>query len=299
MLISKRLTRRSGLTLIEMVVSLALTGIVLAMVSAISLRQQRIFADLSEQTAVGARLREASAILPIQLRAAGPFDIREARDTALELRATIASAVVCDTTATALVLAPAMHDPSFASFVAPIETGDSAWILTNDVGGDTWHGFAVASAGTREPGPCDPAGPALGDDERRAPRVTISGAGPMTGLIGLPVRVTRPLRYSLYRAADGAWYIGERDWNAIDARFNAIQPVAGPYVAAAVGGLRFRYTDSTGAELAIPVADRASIAAIDVELRSQTTNATRVLGSSMAGRRLDSTVVTIALRNRR
>src|SRR4051794_2584223 len=99
-------TRRTGLTLVEMVVSLSLTGIVLAMVSAISLRQQRIVADLAEQIASAARLREAAAILPIHLRSARAADIREARDTSLELRATIASAVICDTSSSALVLAP-------------------------------------------------------------------------------------------------------------------------------------------------------------------------------------------------
>lgn len=291
---------RLGFTLVEMVVSLALTGIVLAMVSAISLRQQRIFADLVEQTAAAARLREASAILPIHLRSAAPLDIREARDTSLELRATIASAVVCDTTASALVLAPVGRNAPLASIVAPMEAGDSAWLFSNDRSGDGWRGFVITAAGTRAPGVCGAPGPSLSDAQLHTSRTTLSIAPLPPAAIGTALRVTRPLRYSLYRAGDGAWYIGERDWSNSDARFNAIQPIAGPYLAPAAGGLRFRYADSTGAALATPVGDRSAIATIDVEMRSQTENPTRVLGAGTArGRRIDSTVFTIALRNRR
>ena len=292
---------RAGFTLVEMVVSLALTGIVLGMVGAISLRQQRIFADLAEQTAAAARLREASTILPIQLRAASPLDIREARDTALEFRATIASAVVCDTTASALVLAPVVdRDATLASIVVPIEAGDSVWLFTNDAAGERWRGFAIVAAGTREPGRCGDAGPFLTNAQLHASRVTVSISPSPASAVGAPLRVTRPMRYSLYRAGDGAWYLGERDWSNADARFNTIQPVAGPYLAPAAGGLVFRYIDSTGGALTSPVIDRGAIAAVAVEMRSQTANATRVLGSAAThGPRVDSTVLMVALRNRR
>ncbi len=43
------------------------------------------------------------------------------------------------------------------------------------------------------------------------------------------MRVTRPIRYSLYHASDGSWYLGARDWNDASARFNTIQPLAGPF----------------------------------------------------------------------
>ena len=295
------LTRRRGFTLAEMIVSLTITGIVLALVSAIALRQQRIVDDLSEQRAVSARLRETSLLLPIQLRAASPSDLRDARDTSLELRATIATAIVCDTSAGRLVLAPATDDDSqYASLIAPIETGDSVWLLTNDGASEYWHGARVTDVGSRPAGACNPAGPSLTAAGLHIARVTLMIDSIPPATIGLPLRVTRPLRYSLYRASDGDWYLGERTWNNVTARFDGIQPVVGPFLKATSGGLVFHYADTSGAPLAIPVVDRGAVAMIDVELRAETRNATRAFGASatVGKQRRDSTLLSIALRNR-
>jgi hypothetical protein len=116
----------------------------------------------------------------------------------------------------------------------------------------------------------------------------------------MPVRVTRPVRYSLYRAGDGLWYVGEKDWNTSAARFNTIQPVSGPFLSAASGGLTFMYLDSTGVPLAAPVVDPTTIAAIRVRLRGQTRNVSRVLGSAAStGKRVDTSIVAVLLHNRR
>jgi prepilin-type N-terminal cleavage/methylation domain-containing protein len=292
------LRRRLGFTLVEMVVALALTGIVLSLVSAIALRQQRLVDDLADQRTVAARLREAATLLPIQLRGASPSDLRDASDTSLELRATIATAIVCDTVASKLVLAPAADgDERYASFVAPIEAGDSIWILTNGAT-PSWRVSLVTDVGSRTPGGCGALGPSLTGAALRASRVTVTTADASLAPIGLPVRVTRPVRYSVYRASDGNWYVGEREWNNVLARFNAIQPVVGPFLAASAG-LSFGYADTTGASLPVPVADRTRVARIDVTLHAQTRNAVRAFGSaSTNGKRTDSTVFLVALRNR-
>jgi hypothetical protein len=122
----------------------------------------------------------------------------------------------------------------------------------------------------------------------------------LSAAIGAPVRVTRPLRYSLYRGGDGAWYLGEKDWSTASGRFNTIQPVSGPFLSAAAGGLTFAYLDSAGASIAAPVVDPTSIAAIRITLRGQTRNVTRVLGSAAStGHRVDTATVTVLLHNRR
>src|SRR5262245_17958001 len=94
-----RYTLRRGVTLVELVVTMAVGGLALSLIAAVCLRQQRVISDLSHAAALTAQLRDAAAILPIDLRAlsSGLGDIRDARDTSLEVRATIASAVVCDT----------------------------------------------------------------------------------------------------------------------------------------------------------------------------------------------------------
>jgi hypothetical protein len=285
---------------VEIVVSLALTGVVLAMVSAVALRQQRFFADLAEQSATAARLREAAAILPIQLRAARPDDIREARDTSLELRATIATAVVCDTAPSTVILEPETNDERrYASFLSPIEAGDSLWILTPGPNAAEWRPLVVLGVGSRSSGACAASAPPLAGEGLHRARVALSVAALPAGVIGMPVRVTRPTRYSLYRSADG-WYLGQRDWSNAAARFATIQPVAGPFLSATERGLWFSYTDSSGSPLDRPVPDVRAIAGIRIELHAQTTDPARILTSAGASRRkTDSTILIVALRNRR
>jgi len=117
--------------------------------------------------------------------------------------------------------------------------------------------------------------------------------------IGAPLRVTRPLRYSLYQSSDNAWWLGERDWNADAARFNTIQPVAGPFLSPASRGLHFAYFDSAGGELVSPVADASMLALMRIELRGETKNAPRALVVNTSGKRVDSLSMWVLLRNRR
>ncbi|HET9424602.1 MAG TPA: hypothetical protein VFO55_04450, partial [Gemmatimonadaceae bacterium] len=84
---------------------------------------------------------------------------------------------------------------------------------------------------------------------------------------GMPLRVTRPWRYSLYRASDGLWYLGAREWNAALSRFNTIQPVGGPFLSAASSGLRFTYADAGGNALVPGMSNTHDIALIEVAFR--------------------------------
>lgn len=304
MLSSVHSRNRSGVTAAELLVALTIAGIVLALLTGIAVREQRVFSDLADASALEAHLREAASVLPIDLRDLAPAsnDIRQATDTALEIRATIASAVVCDTTATALVLAPATSSARFASFATPIAVGDTAWLLSASDTSDTWLPLAISASGTAPAGNCGALGPSLDPTEIATARTTISadhaaaGSGP---LVGLPIRVTRPIRYSLYHVSDGLWYLGERDWNATTLRFNTIQPVAGPFLSATLGGLTFSYLDRTGTAIASPVADRTSIASVRIDLRGETDRITRAFGSKSTdapSRRRDSVTVVVSTR---
>ncbi len=128
-----------------------------------------------------------------------------------------------------------------------------------------------------------------------------SSAPAATATPGVPIRVTRPARYSLYRASDGAWYLGQRDWNPATLRFNTIQPVSGPFLSAASDGLHFRYFDSTGAELPSGTSSTRSIALIRIALNAQTQRVVHASGFAVtsAGRHADSVLVTVRARNRR
>jgi hypothetical protein len=280
---------------------MAMLGLALAMVGSVSLRQQRVFADLSDQSALANQLREATSVLPVDLRsiAAAEGDVRDARDTALEIRSTIGTAIVCDTIPGAVVLTPVGPSPLFTSLSTSIEAGDSAWIYR--ASSSAWQGHRVTAVANRAGAPCAARAPTLTGPAASASRIALSIApAPASPDIGAPLRITRPLRYSLYKASDNNWYAGERDWSNSLARFNTIQPVAGPFLAASSGGLAFRYLDSAGSALATPVAATTAIVAIRVTLRGQTRANTRALGAATSpARHADSSIMTIALHNRR
>jgi prepilin-type N-terminal cleavage/methylation domain-containing protein len=303
------LRARRGVTLIELVVSMLIGGMVLGLVASVSVRQQRIYADLSDASALAGQLRDAAAVLPIDLRSASPsagdFSDGEARDTSLEFRANIATAIVCDTTSSALVLSPLRNDSAGSSMggtLTPIQVGDTAWFLVATDSTVDWLPHQVVGIATTTGSQCGALGPRLDASMAGVPRtvLTVAGLSVLSSTIGQPIRVTRPLRYSLYKSSDGAWYLGERDWNPASARFNTIQPVSGPYLSPASRGLWFTYLDSAGTELPTPVAQTRAIALVRVALRGATKAPVRALGSaegSASG--MDSVTVSVLLHNRR
>lgn len=303
-----RVHARPGVTLIEVVVAMVVAGVILSVVGAISVHQQRLLAEIADGVAVTGRLREISSILPIDLRgtAVAAGDVREATDTSIELRATIASAVVCDTSSDVLRLAPAIAGvTTYASVATAIDSGDTAWVFTPGDSIDEWRPSAVAAVSTVSvgSGQCSASGPRLGDSARALPRIALRlepAPASARALLGLPVRVTRSLRVSLYRSADGGWYVGEHDWNATTRRFNTIQPVSGPFLSAAAGGMTLTYRDREGVRLPTPVADTRAIAAIRMSFRGESKLVSTVLGSaSSTGKRLDTSSVVTLLQNRR
>jgi prepilin-type N-terminal cleavage/methylation domain-containing protein len=297
------LSARRGLTLVELLVTMVVAAIALTLITAVCLREQRVFTDMADQAAESAQLHDAEAILPIDIRAASSVggDFRDARDSSVELRGTIASAVVCDTAGASIVLAPATGNAqSYAGFLSAVATGDTAWVFAGD-SADTWRPFRVASSGLDRGGACAPQGPTLSGGALATSRVLLAldSLVPATAL-GAPIRVTRPIRYSLYRGADGNWYLGQRDWSTASARFNSIQPVSGPFLSPAAGGVAFRFLDSLGNTLAAPVANTRLIAALRVELRTETRFTVRALASgAQRGPRVDSSALFVLLRNRR
>jgi prepilin-type N-terminal cleavage/methylation domain-containing protein len=295
--------RRGGFTLVELMATVAVAGVVLSIIAGVALRQQRTFAALSADAALAGQLRDAASVLPSDLRSAavGAGDLREATDSSIEIRETLASAVVCDTLGQAIVLAPfGRTAATFAGAVAVIQADDTAWVFSPDDSAHTWRGHGVLGVGSTAAGQCTAGGPRLGGASLAASRTTLtldSVPVPKT-LIGRPVRVTRPIRYSVYHASDGSWYLGARDWNGASAKFNTIQPLAGPFRSPGAGPV-FRWFDSAGAALPTPVARRDQVALVRIDLRGQTRNPDRVLGPVWnVGPRADSVSILVAARNR-
>jgi hypothetical protein len=70
----------------------------------------------------------------------------------------------------------------------------------------------------------------------------------------------------VYRASDGRWYVGIREFSPATSRFLAAQPIAGPFLRVARGGMRtgFRYFDAAGDALQPNGANERSISRVRV-----------------------------------
>jgi len=294
---------RSGFTLAELLIALACGAVLFAVAAAIALRQQRVFAELADAAATTGRLREVIATLPIDLRAVSPRagDIREARDTSLEIRATIASAVVCDSAgASSLILAPALAGAeAYAAYLTPIAAGDTAWLLDVRDSTERWIPRRVTSASSTTAARCATGAPTLSRPPFATLVISLDTVGPARA--GTVLRVTRPIRYSLYRSSDGSWQLGVRDWNTTAQRFNSVQPVAGPLLPPSGRGLAFSYADSTGGIVANPADSQTGLALIRIAAHAQSLRPVRVLGARAGGvtQRADSLDAVVLLRNRR
>jgi hypothetical protein len=238
------LNRRAA-TLVELLVSLTIAAIVFGAATASVLRQQRTHARIAGVSATEVQLRTATALLASQLAyldaAAGDLALGEARDTAIQLRATVAIAITCATATGRVTFLPDMPGVVALGGVAsqPRE-GDSLWFL----GDSSWQGARitdVALATVACPAPFSVTGSAL----------HLSISAPDTIPAGTPIRVTRPIRYAFYRSGDGTWQLGLREWSEAAGAFSSPQPVAGPFLRNSDGRQsRFRYFGGAGEELA-------------------------------------------------
>jgi len=289
---------REGYSVLELLIAVVLSAVVLGLLGGVSARQQRFSRDVVASVERGVETTQAADLLPIALRSlsprAGDIPAGGARDTSLEFRATIATAVICDTVSSSIALAPVRAlPPALASVLSRPEAGDTAWTLA-PTGDDAWTphpiiGVAdssyVCRIGGNRQWPSDPQGAGI--------VLRVAGAPPAAP--GSPVRITRPWRYSLYRTSDGNWYLGAKDWNSASAKFNTIQPVSGPFLSAAAHGLALRYYDSTHAAIASASPDTRGIALIEIAVRSDSAlpgRFTHLLSVSGA------VVASVALHNR-
>jgi hypothetical protein len=278
----------------EVVLAMLLGALVLGLVSSVGGRLQRQLTRDANRLADDQQLATAAEVLPIDLRGLSPSsgDIAagEARDSSLQVRATIANALACGGAPSTLLIAPYLGSSGSSSALS-VQDGDTAWLLTDGDTSESWHPVRVRAV-RRTSGSCA----VLGDADA-AKVFDISHLWAMDlrdsviAAAGAVVRVTRPTRSSFYRAGDGRWYLGLRSWNSAAVLFNTIQPVSGPYAAATgAGGARFQYYDSVGNRVPSGAADTRSIARVEAVLLSER--------SSRDSSR-DSLVVVIALRNRR
>jgi len=246
-----------------MIISLTVMSGVMIIAGHFASRQLSVLRSMTAGQTVRGQLGEAVAITRALLRNVKPGagDILVAQDSVLEVRVTTGIAVACASAAGVLTIpAPDTSLTSVSAFSSVPQPGDRIDALFVDSVGIDWVALRVISTAA-EASPCPPfttAGSSL--------IVTIDqplSIGTMT-----PLQFSRPFRLSYYRSPDGRWYLGGRDWNGEEERFNTVQPLAGPLAprSGATPGLEFVYRDANGLSLAPPV-DAYRLATVAMVLR--------------------------------
>ena len=258
---------RRGFSLHELLISLTMMSVVLGIATHFAMRHLRVFRSVAATSAQRSQLEQVTEILRNVLANVSPVtgELLVAQDTAVEIRATTGTSFVCSgAPGTVVVPAPDASIGRMPPFVRPPAPGDRLSALFSDSLGATWLHLQVASAPMTQ-GPCS-------FNPELTTTWSITTVEPMSLPPGTALRLTRPLRLSLYRSSDRRWYLGAKDWNGELQRFNTIQPVAGPllsYGDKSGPGLHFVYRDAAGQELAPPI-DGTRVTSIVVAARVTT-----------------------------
>ena len=303
---------RAGFTLPELLIALTVFAVVAVAVTRVMRAQQRFLTGAAELGDMRSQLRQAIHLLPAELRPLAPNlgDVHEWSSTALKFRAITGASLLCRTGAAELLLPPRLpaidDDRALTTWLTTPRPGDS--VLVHDAGeigdsDDVWRAYEIASIGSASPDErCDRIGALQAADGSTgaAVRVRLAGSSALSSTIapGAAIRFFHPVRYALYRSADGKWYLGASDCNA--ARVPAcsvIQPVSGPYGApegTGDTGLMLAFEDRWGTALDPGTDDPRRIALIRMVVRAASQG--RWWGQG-GGRRLhDSLSYAVAMR---
>ncbi|HUQ99150.1 MAG TPA: type II secretion system protein [Gemmatimonadaceae bacterium] len=301
--------RRVGWMLSELVVVLAIAGLLGTLVGATLVRQQRFYRGATELVRSREGVRDAIAVLAPDIRGLAVADtVRMLADSAMEFFAGIGSSVVCASDGGWMVGLPAAHSHSgntLTAFNVEPDTGDFVFFYRDSSqNGSQWERHRLVSFGSSAfVRGCRPSsGPQPTDSSAGLPGYVLSLASPLSSHVrnGAPVRFARRNRYSLYRSSDGEWFLGYRRCNALGpSTCGSIQPLSGPYrpysASESETGLLFRYFDRSGHRMA-PDASPLVLGRVDITARSESRQRIREGSRTLVFG--DSATISIAVRNK-
>jgi hypothetical protein len=268
-------------------------------------------------------MRDIATIRPTDIRSisSAGADILAIDVNSMQFRAFVGSAVLCRYAAAQVIEVPPQVLASgnvLTAWINPPAPNDIAFIYDDGTEGgnadDSWGMFTVTDTTSAVDATwCPPAGnPAFteaADADKRRYRLTLDNApDPLRVKIGAPIRFAREVRYSVYEAADGQWYVGyERCTPNVVPTLPGVcadrEVLAGPVIAASsdtlTSGLFFVYYDQLGNRIT-DVAQANQIARISVGIRT-TSESLRQATATKGGTQIaggDSLRFTIGIRNR-
>lgn len=307
-----RAAGRGGFTVVELLVSLAVLGIIGTAMTTLLARQQKVYGAASDVMEIRSQLTQGTTMLATDLRTLSTHggDILAMRDSSIDFRAVVGSSVACVVSVASpgqIVLPPVTLNSGvpLTSWLSPPAAGDVVAVFdeganVNASDDDRWREYAITSV-TTATGSC-PASTGFtvaADAGQTAYTLGFAGALSPTVLPGAPLRFLRRASYTLYQSATdpSKWYLGYCSPTCSAAA--PVQPVAGPFAPYAdpstggVSGMRLSYFDDAGN----PTTDRTAVARISILLAGRTTGP---ISSGGFARKtfIDSLRVNVAIRNR-
>lgn len=299
--------------MVELLVVMVLLGVVVGGLIRVIAGQQRFYRSAGDLMDSRSQIRQAAALLPSDLRGAsgGGGDFLDASDVSVRLMANIASSAVCSATANSFTTPPlslASGQTIAAGRTAP--TVDDIMMVydegpTSARADDQWQRYTITAVNTSVGG-CIAPFTSVADALKPSYVYSITPAVSATIPQGAPIRFLRQVKYELYRASDGKWYLGYAECPA--AVCAPLQPVSGPYQDY-VGsndpgnGLRFQFFNNAGTEITGPELTgvwnqpiRNWIARVRISVRGQTASAVAMPGLPAAPKK-DTLIVHVAVRN--
>jgi type II secretory pathway pseudopilin PulG len=314
------------MTLVEIMISLVLLGIVSGVIMRVIMRQQRFYQGVNQIMTERGQLRQATSVLPTDLRSLSSIgnDILVASDSSIDFMVNVGTGVVCEVVDGATVALPPLDLASGQTLTSwfgsePPAQGSTVYIYNDsiDAGGvdDRWQKFTLSSI-SEDASKCPATFTRVEDLPKKRELLHLTSdealdpvtGGPLSQYInvGAPVRILKPVRYALFQYTDGKWYLGYATYNTTTSAYDPLEPVSGPYDPYSGGGgsgLVFRYYDVNGNEIAAGAdsAARSRIARIDLVARAHSADQVRTAGIQNGKSQLyrDSLAVSVMLRNRR
>jgi prepilin-type N-terminal cleavage/methylation domain-containing protein len=298
--------RRRGFTLVEMLVALAVLGIVGASLTRVLVNTFRVSQAQVMTADMQSNVRLGGLVLPLELREIGydsniyiepagvgaiTSDLLAIAPDAITFRAMRGWSPVCDIASDLLEFK--IRKPTFGQR-RPLSS-DGFLLFVENLPALRWDDQWVPLISFKSLAPNE----LCGADSAIAIKLTgkpLLGAGKtLEGThvkVGAPVRYFEVMQFGMFVDADGRTYLGARSLSLNEVAYRA---VAGPLDAA--NGLRFTYYDGNGNEVDPAIGIPGLVRTIDLRLEGETRGPVSMMGSAERGTGSMVTVTRVALRN--
>lgn len=270
---------RRGLSLLEVLIALSLTGVVALLAWSILQTAAFHLRDRSERIGMEHSLRVASSAARALLESlghdstAGP-DLALVAPDAFIARAVRGSGVLCGASPGSLLV---RTGPDWWTELRAPRAGRDSLMVGTISGPERWATAALDAA--PQSGSCPDGAPAL--------KLPAGLAPPDLAVIGVgsPVRVFEPMELRAY-SSGGAEWLGMRGMSSA----GSIQPLAGPFSGP---GVKFSYYSRAGVAVTVP----GAVARAGIEITGLTERAGGVGVARVVQARTDSASAAVLLRN--